>query len=254
MFYFAASLLCVFIVDGCNIKEDRRQCPCMLGIDMSDVRIGEGDYLEMYITSMTDLLHSERLDAASLTDELLVDVPRTSLRLMAWCGGEGMTGPDGLVIPMGSQCPRVYMYVTDIDAVAEVCRDTLKMKKNHCVISFSVREDVVDVAGVAVRGSVCGYDASGDPVEGDFLSYASSRDSFPYVVVPRQSGGEMSLEVEYGNGKVFTFPLSEYIYATGYDWDAPDLCDLIVNIDLVHTEISLEIQGWDEEFFFDVVL
>ena len=42
--------------------------------------------------------------------------------------------------------------------------------------------------------------------------------------------------------------------AAGYDWSAPDLPDMIVTIDYVLTNISLIVEGWEEEFFFDVVI
>lgn len=243
---------------GCSVKEDRRECPCRLVLDLREVSLQQDDCLELNITSESETVFSARLDSSSFREELVIDVPRKPLKLMAWCGDEGMTGNGGLVIPLGSQCPQVYTCQSELLTVGESFRDTLVMRKNHCVLSVLFRQDETEFVRLSLRGEVCGYDSDGIPVEGEFLA-SVVRDSSavvacPQVVLPRQQGGELYLDVEDDRGKVKSFPLSDFIEATGYDWDAPDLPDLIVTVDYVLTGIFLEIQGWDEEFFFDVVI
>ena len=259
MFHVIAYMVFLAFGVGCSVKEDRGDCPCRLILGISDVKIRSNDCLELQVTSENgDVICSEKLDSASLCRELSMDVPRTSLRVMAWCGGEGMASEDGLTIPLGSQCPQIYTYSSELDAKGEECRDTLRMRKNHCVMSVSFRRKDEEVVSLSLRGNVSGYDAEGIPVEGAFLASVIRDPSVTMgchqVVVPRQNGGELILDVGDDDGKIKSFPLSECIAASGYDWTAPDLPDLMVTIDYVLTNVTLEIQGWDEEFFFDVVL
>lgn len=247
---------CIAVLTGCNIKEDRMHCPCRLTLNLAKISIASGDMLELYLTSSLSLHYSHRFDSLSIGEEISIDVPRLPLRLMAWNGLDGMAGPDGMVIPLGNSCPRVFIYGSEINAAGEECRDTLYMRKNHCILDVDFRHGEGGSLVLSVRGNVCGYDATGKPVEGPFSAEAkSSEDSGSRrVILPRQCGGELYLDVTDENGKVRSFPLSSYIESAGYDWNAPDLADLRIIIDFVQTTVSLVVQGWDEEFFFDVVL
>lgn len=257
-FWIMLSAVYIMAVNGCGIKEDRSECPCRLMLDMSRVHVGSGDSLELVIVADSNRVYSATVDSASYREDFVIEVPRVSLRLVAWCGGEGMTGRDGLVIPLGRSCPEVYTHMSDIDADAEIVYDTLMMKKNHCVVDLNFKNGSGEGMKLKIRGEVCGYDQYGNPIEGEFSAVAG-RDgtdvgSLSRIVLPRQSGGGLVLDVEDKNGRLRSFPLSDYIEATGYDWNAPDLRDLLITIDLVHTTVSLTVAGWDEEFFFDIVI
>ena len=256
--YVLLSALGIVAGAACSIKEDRSDCPCRLMLDMSSVRVGSGDSLELTIYSDTSCVCRQKLDSASLREDFVIDVPRRALRLMALCGGEGMTGRDGLVIPLGRSCPRVYTHVSEIDAACEMACDTLKMKKNHCVVSIGFKYGQETEAELAVYGNVCGYDGYGLPLVGEFAAAAvrpqGEEKGLRQVVLPRQCGGELVLRVTGVDGNPRNFRLSDYISAVGYDWTAPDLEDIKITIDMVHTTVSLSVSGWDEEFFFDVVI
>ena len=255
LFVISAAMCCAAGI-GCSIKEDRSECPCRLVLDLSRVSLCGDDSLELAVVSDAGVVCAEKVDSASLGKNVVLDVPRVSLGLMACCGGEGMTGMEGLVIPMGSSCPEIYTYVSEIEADAEVVCDTLMMRKNHCVVSIAFKYQPDDEVRLTVRGNVCGYDLAAKPVVGAFMAYAvsSSDGDLPSVVLPRQCGGELFLDVCDSKGRSKTLILSRYIDASGYDWNAPDLKDMKITIDMVHTTISLKVTGWDEEFFFDVVI
>lgn len=256
MFNIFASIICTLLSIGCNIKEERTSCPSRLFLNMGDVSISSDDPLGLYVISENEIVHSEILDTLPVDDEILIDVPRMSVTLMAWNGGEGMTGTHGLVIPLGKSCPPVYMHRSFPDSEGETCRDTLSMRKNHCVLEIAFCQNDGRRYELEVRGNVSGYNSVGEPVEGPFLAEAatSADENCPKVILPRQRGGTIMLDVCDQDGKQRSYPLSDYIDATGYDWNAPDLADLKVTIDIVQTTVSLAVLGWDEEFFFDVVL
>lgn len=257
--YVLLSAICSLLaVVGCSVKENRSECPCRLNLDLSNVCMEPSDSLLLMIDSQTEYTYSSILGKDSLRGDYVVDVPRISLRLMAWCGGEGMVSRDGLIIPIGRSCPKIYNYVADIDADAESVHDTLVMRKNHCVVDIDFKYGSGDDLTLTVLGNVCGYDVVGTPLMGEFLATAISleddKDALRQIVLPRQRGGELTLKVDGTEGLIKSFPLSDYIAATGYDWTSPDLNDILLTIDVVHTTVSLSVSGWDEEFFFDVVI
>lgn len=256
--FLVLSAACCLVGTACNIKENRNECPCRLSLNLEGVGVEGKDSLEMYVTAKDDLVYSAKLDSSDIKSTLVIDVPRTSLKLMAWCGKEGMATRNGLVIPLGKQCPKVYLYTADVEAKGETCSETVVMRKNHCVLSVLFKYEDAGEVGLSLSGNVCGYDEYGEPVVGEFYSRITENVaesvSCPQVVIPRQCGGEMTLHVDDGSGKLKSFPLAEYIASAGYDWSAPDLPDMIVTIDYVLTTLSLEVQGWDEEFFFDIVI
>lgn len=256
--YFLLAVLEIVAGAGCSIKENREDCPCRLTLDMGSVCVKSGDSLDLIIFSDTTIVCRMKLDSASLREDLVIEVPRRTLRLMAWCGGDGMTGRNGLVIPVGRSCPKVYTHASDVTANCEETCDTLKMHKNHCVMSIGFLYDWEGDVEFTVQGNVFGYDRFGSPLEGAFAAPAvmmpEKGEGVHQVVLPRQCGGELTLTVEGAGGKPRTFRLSNYIEAVGYDWTKTDLDDLKVTIDMVNTTVSLSVSGWDEEFFFDVVI
>jgi hypothetical protein len=64
----------------------------------------------------------------------------------------------------------------------------------------------------------------------------------------------MTLEIDEGDGILKRFSLGEYIASTGYDWDAPDLHDIHIELDFAVTQIVLKVSGWDGEHKFDIVI
>lgn len=252
------SAISSLIVVGCGVKEDRSECPCRLKLDMTHMQMDSGDSLLLMIDTESSRIYSEYIGSDSLSKDYVVDVPRVSLGLMAWCGGEGMIGREGLVIPVGRSCPRVYTYVSQVNADAESVCDTLIMRKNHCVLSIGFKYASSNDFKLTVKGNICGYDERGILLEGEFIASAVRMDSIEQdisqIILPRQNGGELYLIVDGGDELVKTFPLSDYISATGYDWTRPDLEDIRLIIDIVSTNVCLSVSGWDEEFFFDVVI
>ena len=60
------------------------------------------------------------------------------------------------------------------------------------------------------------------------------------------------LEIDEGAGSVKAFALGQYMAASGYDWDAPDLDDVTVILDYALTELRLVISGWESVYRYDI--
>ncbi|MBQ2875254.1 MAG: hypothetical protein IJE85_08150, partial [Bacteroidales bacterium] len=74
------------------------------------------------------------------------------------------------------------------------------------------------------------------------------------IVLPRQIDDSLVMELDNDTGILTRFALGEYIAESGYDWNAPDLEDIVIDLDFAVTHLTLVIQGWEKEYKYDVVI
>ncbi len=190
------------------------------------------------------------------SDVYMAAVPREDMHLRVWAGGGRNVSLGGLHIPVGHDCPRVYMHDSDVRAVGEQIRETITMKKNHCVVTVMTEQGRDFCHDMKVTGNVSGYTSDGQPEQGVF-EYDLDPERYDEgwkVVLPRQLDDSLLLQIDDGKGTVKTFSLGQYIVASGYDWDSIDLADVTVSLDYALTELKISIEGWESEYTFDVVL
>ena len=109
--------------------------------------------------------------------------------------------------------------------------------------------------GLNVKGEVDGYGSDGNCSVGKFCADARKMQTGEFLVlIPRQYDASLLLDVNDGSDIVKTFALGEYIFASGFDWTAPDLGDIVVGIDYARTVLSLSVIGWDKTYHFDFVI
>ena len=253
---FAVVAVFMPAIAGCGIKEDRGECPCRLFLDMTDVDRSVMSPLALYITAGGVTVCDEVLDSAELSGDRVIEVPREELSVVAWGGCGKEVSASGLLIPLGEDCPPVYIHASSLRADGECVSDTLRMRKNHCVLDIMLQDTDVPYR-LAVRGNVSGFDPTGKPSEGEFyvpMSVDTVSTCSVAVCLPRQLGDDLYLDVSDGDGKTRTFHLSRYMAAAGYDWTEPDLKDLSLTLNYTLAAMTLMIQGWTEEFIFDVVI
>lgn len=251
-----AAVMIVSVIAGCSVKEERGGCPCRLYLDMTNVDMHVMSPLSLYVASVDGLVHEAVLDSGYSGDIYEAYVTRGELDITGWSGAADYVSPDGLSIPLGYDCPPVYIHSSSARAEGESVRDTVHMRKNHCILNIRFMNAEV-FSTMVVRGSVAGFDCRGYPKPGEFRVYCSVdslEESSTQVCLPRQIGDSLYLDVVDTDGKLKTFPLREYIAATGYDWSEPDLKDLNLTLNYTLTTLSLVVAGWDEEFVFDVVI
>ena len=251
-----AAMVSMSVFAGCSVKEERGGCPCRLFLDMTAVDMQAMSPLSLFVSADGYLAHEAVLDAGKVPDIYEVYVSRTDLDVIGWSGGEDYITKDGLAIPLGYDCPPIFIHSSQVRAEGESVCDTVRMRKNHCAMNIRFM-NAERFAAMTVRGGVAGFDSRGKPKPGEFKAYCKMdtlENSSAKVILPRQIGDSLHLDVEGFDGKVKTFPLHEYIAATGYDWSEPDLKDLDLNLNYTLTSVSLIVSGWDEEFTFNVVI
>lgn len=238
---------------ACSVKEDRTPCPCLLELDIKGPDAEASGAADVLLTSRNGFEFHETVDSWVEESLYSVSVPRDEIHVRAWCGGGRNVSEDGLRIPLGQDCPRVYMHDSDIVTEGEFYREEVWLRKNHCVLTLVNKGKGNDFSNLVLKGNVSGYDAVGEPLSGDFeFSLGDSSEEEYEAVLPRQRDDSLMLEMEDGKGNQIAFSLGRYIVASGYDWTDSELKDVTVTLDYALTEIRLVIDGWESVYRYDV--
>lgn len=247
-------LVCMALSFSCTVKENRNLCPCQLELDFSDVDTVVMKSVDMCMVASDGFLLSEVIGHEQWGSGRIYRIPRTEMSLNVYYGGQDAVDDMGrLSISPGDECPPVFVHTSVFDADCEYRYEKVAMWKNYCQITINVAEPENFGYGLVVRGNVSGYDVDGRPREGEFLVRKSiDKEGVCKVLVPRQLDGSLMLDVDGDDGTVKRFALGEYVLEAGYDWNAKELKDVTVGLDYSLTSLSLSVQGWDEENFFDV--
>lgn len=257
MLSFRSLLLtaCMLICAGCSVKENRTVCPCRLFLDFSEVDPSAVKSADFHLSASDGFIFTGTLESGSFTDDVVIDVPRTQIKVVSWCGAGGYASDGGVVIPYGEDCPPVYSHISDVEASGESVREVVVMRKNHCRMRINVIGEEYEVMNLILRGNVNGYGNDGQPSKGRF-AYKSTPDASGEIsaVLPRQVDNTLVLEVDDGTDLSKSFAIGEYIESSGYDWTVPDLHDIIIDIDFAITHVSLTIMGWDKEYRYEIVI
>lgn len=244
-----------FLCAGCAIKEYRESCPCRLVLDFSEVDTSAVRSTDLYVTVPDGYVFTDHIGSEKFAKDYTAIVPRTVLQVNLVSGAGDMMTESGLSIPPGEDCPPVYLHSSTVNADCEMWRETVWMRKSHCRVDIDLNADEGYRPWLRIVSGVCGYDVYGKPVEGDFESRKRVDEEYSCsFVLPRQTDDLMTLEIDEGDGILKRFSLGEHIASTGYDWSAPDLQDIHIELDFAVTQIVLKISGWDGEHKFDIVI
>lgn len=247
---------CAVLCVSCSVKEDRGLCPCRLVLEMSDVDTSVVKYAELVVGASGGFHFRDTLVVEDFMNGCVVEVPRGGVGVGLYYGAEGCVDErGGLGIAYGTECPQVYMHSSTFDAQGEIVVEEVQMKKSHCIMTIQVEAEKEFPFRLDARGRVDGYELGGSPSVGEFM-YAMyvNEEGICSLTLPRQSDDSLMLEISDGTGVLKCFALGEYIAASGYDWRADDLKDIIVTLDYSLTRIKISVEGWRQEYFFDVVI
>ena len=258
-----AFALCTAILLSCSIKEDRAECPCFLTLDLGGLEkagiMGEGlDSLVVAIGDGGDFYVRETFLLRDNVQEYIAAVPKTDIDVLVTSGsGRFLSDPSGIHIPVGSECPVLYLYGESFVADAPELRRTVMLRRNYCSLSVSMKTSFGVAARpyrISLEGNVSGYNMDGTPEEGVFNSFSSpSTGGLCRLRIPRQRDGSLRLEVSFlDTGEVRTFPIGEYIIESGYDWNAADLEDIDVEMDFSRSSLTFSISKWKKTLSFEI--
>lgn len=252
-----APLCLVLLVSACSVKEDRHNCPCILTVDLGNLR--GGNLQEMNTAEISyDCGTAGCYLPGEIPPEAEVAVPRSGVFLAfhSLSSGWGKVSPgNSLIIPVGQECPDIYSYTKALVTDCETVRDTVEMHKNFARLRIRAPafEGIAD--SLCVTSDVKGYSLKGEPLNGPFsCSRVPDRDNSITVAVPRQTGPSLKLLVLVGNQTFRTFAIGWAIVASGYDWSMTDLADMDIEVDYAVTRISYSTDPWSDTQTFTIVI
>lgn len=239
-------LVSILFLMSCNaVKEDRRSCPCTLSVVL------EG--LPAYPVWV--YVNGAPAGEAAGDTTLVVWVERGPEADVAVFAG-APPGEDGTVrVSYGSPCPALYTFIGRADCSGETGSLTVKMHRQFSVLHLELEGPGSwgSPYWAEVRGCSAGLDsADGSPLPGDF----HCRLGPDYACrLPRQRPRDpLWLDIAMADGVIRSFPLGEYLTASAYDWEAPDLEDIRLSVNLSISEISLETDLWSTVIPLEIVI
>ena len=256
-----ALLTAGLLLTACSIKEDRSRCPCHLLLDMSEVSTELFDSLDVALDEGNGgkqrfPLHLSLLPPGPVT----VDVAKGRLLLNVCALENGAvwlsSSEDVMAIPPGEQCPPLYLHSAALNTDTEELTERVTLHKSFCTLNILMEGTDPSQPypfALQLRGDVDGYDENGRPREGTFSPYAyPTSDGHCTVRVPRQKDDTLELLMCEDKTPLATFALGEYLKAGGYDWTAPDLADVSVQIDCARLTLRIKIEKWSDTYYFNV--
>lgn len=241
---------------SCSVKEDRTPCPCYLQISFTDpeasgpvILHGQGETVSF----------QERLRVEECRPYWSKAVGKGTLTISA-CKGIHASAAEGsrLSIPVGQQADSLYAFFTKVDATGDFAPVPVTLHKQFATVFLDIRKTAGELTDYefSVTGKTSGTDLQGlSPLPGPFRfnPVAHKGESILSFRVPRQAGDDLSMSIRSGDADPSLFPLGELIRDTGYQWEAEDLQDIYVSIDLTRGKVLVVTGDWENGMNLPVV-
>lgn len=257
IFRYKLAIVFLVLLSSCSVKEDRRDCPCLLAMTFS--RIPELDSRIRMNVSLTGNRTSceEMIELGARPDTMCFSVRRELVSVSALLSEKEDYILD-MIIPFGSEAFGLYAGRVDIPCYGETAEGKLFLDKQFTRINLTLMGDGEDLSAsrFAVRGNVCGWHISDwTPIDGNFYhcKQLDLRNAVSFTV-PRQLDDSMMLDlILSGSGGVSaSLALGKELSERGYDWTLSNLPD--VSMVLQYSTVSLTIVSceWSEAIVMEV--
>lgn len=259
--WFGRAVICLFVLfaAGCSVREDRSVCPCLLILDFtqSSDMAGACSWEDVaWAVRSTDFFARGRFPADDLPAEYVVETPRAPVTLTIVSGDEGLFDPEeGLLIPEGAEAPPVFGQVAAFDGVQMEIPVAVSLHKRYALLEVRLWD--WDQAGLSwsVNGSICGYGPQLEPLRGDFcVPLMPDGEGRCRVSLPAQMDGTLTLCARRYGEIERIFAIGQYILESGYDWNAQDLENIVLEIDYVDGSARIKIDQWSKTIYFTIVV
>lgn len=243
------------LLAACSVKEDRDECPCWLQIDLSTC----SHYVDrVSLKGWTDdrNVFGVQVVKEDFAPDHEEEVPRKLIHYSAASGLESnMNSGISVVIPEGEQSDRLYAYRADVPAYGETAYDKVSLHKQYAAVAIKIDDNHNDYS-LVVKSGWMGLDLNTlKPVPGQFIyTPEPNEEKVWYFRLPRQGDDLLVMEITGENGYTYPFDLGGLIKASGYDWTAEDLDDIMLGVDYVSGKISIDVIPWQEGLVYDEII
>lgn len=236
---------------SCSVKEDRKECPCILEIKTSVTP--ETGVVDIAGFDGNNQIVFDRFDRESCPKRYEREVRRCMLSLVGVLSDKEYEYSDGgriISIDNGLQADSLFAGVTRVDASGETASSTVSLHKQFSTVHIfheQEREVSCDYS-MEVRGDCAGFDVlSLEPVEGDFhyeTSFPAEGTAFRIWRMTEDSSLWITIFETENHEVVKSFLLSRMMKDAGYDCVAQDLQDVDIYVNLISMNLSISITEW----------
>lgn len=227
----------LLLMTSCDtVREDRQDCPCTLSVRLH----GLPEYPAwLYVNGYP-------AGSAQSDTTLTVWVDKgPDVEVEVFSGAQ--PGEDGMVrVPYGSSSYSLYTFSGLVHCEGESGTVAVQMSRQFCTLSLELEGpgSWAHPFEAWIRGCVDGLDPwTGMPLPGDFHCRL---DGDYRCRLPRQSPRDpLWLDITMADGVIRSFPLGEYLFQSSYDWGAPNLKDIQLQVNLTVSEIRLRMGLWE---------
>lgn len=240
------------ILASCSIKEERRECPCILEINTSITHTGS--VVDIAGFDGENQVLFDRFERDSCPRRYEREVKRCMISVTGVLSDEEYeySGKGRIIsIEKGMQADSLFAGVTRVDASGETASSTVSLHKQFTTVHIyqeQAREGSCDYR-LEVRGDCAGFDVlSLKPVSGDFFYESLFPPEGTFFRIPRM--GEASsfwvtiIDLE-NEEQLGSFQISRLMKESGYNCNAQDLQDVEICVNLVHLGLDISIEKWD---------
>lgn len=255
---FAAGLTLL----SCSVKENRRDCPTWLTLDVSRCE-SRAEVLSVRAFTPQAKLFSDTLRVAHYIDSLVFEkeIPREEVILTYWNGlyHNARWSGDILRVPAGMQVDSLYAGRDHLFMAPDQDEYKAFAHLEKQFMTLTIRFG--DSGGLeTITSFSCDYNAFSikdfAPVKGNYSVMPEALGAGEYKVrIPRQ-GDDCSIQLSfsiqqssYKDG--YRLTLSEALRALSYDWNDPELKDATLTI--ASSSFVVQVQDWDNVYIGEVV-
>lgn len=226
------------------VREDRMDCPCELTVEI----LGQASY--PVSLSLTGEGFREEWEIPRDT-VLRIAVPSPGVQLLA-LAGVPPPRDNRVRIPEGNDCPPLYLHTEWVETKRDSAKLAVRLQKHFCTLSLLLDGPPGNGSPILadVRGCVEGLTLDGEPLKGSFSCRMAPGES---IRLPRQTPEEeLWLDIRMPEGVVRSFALGNYMLDAGFDWTAPSLEDLSLEVNLSVTHLTFQTGNWSTAIPFKV--
>lgn len=241
----------------CTVRDDRDVCPSRLELDCTGLAPGE---VLLVLRSEGVLDHADTISlpgALGADGTWRGDVPGRLCAISIFSPVEAVATPrEGYVV--GKECAPVLAWSRCFVPERPLYNFSVKLGKEYCRITLRGVGDLPEGMSCRLRSRVDGIKPGGELSIGDCeVEAVLQGDGSRVANVLRQRDDSLLLEIVEKDGEgekvCRSFALGGILIKAGYDWDAPDLEDLVLDVDFAKGLLGLKTDKWSKTFEFAFV-
>ena len=268
--YILGAIL-VMAAASCSIKEDRSPCPAYLKVYFADRENLEGKSVYLAGIASGQTLFAQPVAVSEADPCWIRAVHKDIIRVGACFSPDGrqVTGSN-VTVPLGSQADSLWGFWDEVDCTGDEGRTEVELQKQFCTVHLDFNQPLSKMPELSceVSTNTCGFSLMDyAPMEGNFNYIAEefSGERIYSFRVFRQVDNNMTVRLwEHEAGVslknypvmhlIGAFPLGELIVKTGYNWNASELQDVFVKVNLVIGQITISVAGWDNGVTYQLIV